>query len=93
MRTLLLAEKGEDTQETPSEQPSFYHDVDYLVRTWLEHRLHHTYPDAGGYNDQCEWLMKDWHVLSMYYIRAEAGVFTAVQIPDNAPDYHTLMGD
>lgn len=93
MRSLLAAEKGEDKSDVPQEQSHFYHDVGYVIRTWLEHRLHHTYPEMGGYNDQDEYLMRDWHTLSLYYVRAEAGVFTAVQMPTNAPHYSALMGD
>jgi hypothetical protein len=93
MRALLVAESGKESGDIPAEQPTFYHEVDYVVRTWLEHRLHHAYPDAGAYNDQCNWLMKDWHTLSMYYIRAEKGVFTALAMPTQADEWESLAGE
>ena len=30
----------------------------------MEHKLHHTYPAPGGYDDQDDLLMKDWAVIN-----------------------------
>lgn len=94
MRTLLRAESGkENNDEPPDEQPPFFHEADYVIRTWLEHRMHHTYPDDGGYNSQCSWLMRDWHILSMYYLRAEKGVYSHISMPTGGAEWQTQMGD
>lgn len=93
MRRLIAAEKGETDNAVPDVQPPFYHDIDYVLRTWLEHKIHHTYPEIGGYLDQCEFLMRDWHVVNMYNVRVEHGEFSAPPIPQNAPDWQGLMTD
>lgn len=73
--------------------PTFHHDIDYVVQTWMERKLYQLYPDAGGYNDQDELLMRDWHNLSMYYIRVKNGVVSAPPQPVHAASWSTLMGD
>lgn len=93
MRALIAAEKGEETEDIPDLPSKLLNDVDYVVRTWFEHRLHHLYPAAGGYDDQDQTLMRDWGVLNLYYVRAEKGVFTAVPPSANAGDWLDLMGD
>lgn len=93
MRRLVAAEKGETDPYVPDEQPPFFHDIDYIVRTWLEHKIHHTYPEPGGYNEQCEWLMRDWHVVNMYNVRVEHGEFSAPPIPQNAPNWQSMVTD
>lgn len=93
MRRVIAADKGEDNDEIPNEPPFIFEDVDYVIRTWLEHRIHHTYPELGGYNDQDEWLMRDWHVMNVYYSRVAAGVFSAMPLPKQAQDWQTLMKD
>lgn len=93
MQVLVKAEKGEDNDSVPNEQPAFYHDIDYVIRTWLEHRVHHTYPDPGGYNDQDERLMDDWHTMTMYYIRIEKGVFSAPPKMEGAQQWGDLLRD
>jgi hypothetical protein len=93
MRVLVASDKNEELKDIPGEQPRFYHEVDYVMRTWLEHRLHHLYPEAGGYNDQDEYLMRDWHTLSMYYIRVYHGEFTAFVMPILGVSIDTLTRD
>lgn len=92
MRMLVKAEKGEDSGDIPDEQPPVAHDIDYVIRTWMEHHIHHTYPRAGGYDDQDADLMDDWHILSMYYVRVERGIFTVMSMPTNGADWQTMMG-
>lgn len=41
-------------------------------------RVHHVFPRAGGYDDQDEILMEDWHTLNLYYARARNGVFSSM---------------
>lgn len=93
MRMLISAEKGEETDDIPDSPPPLENDADYAIRTWLEHRMHHVYPAAGGYDDQSESLMRDWGVLNLYYLRAEKGVFTAMPAPASAGSWLDLMGD
>lgn len=92
MRQLVAAEKGEDDPTIPDEPTYLKSDVHYAIKTWFEHRLYHTYPSAGGYNDQDADLMDDWHVLNMYHIRVDKGVFSIMQMPENAPDINDLIG-
>ena len=45
--------------------------LDYVIETWLEHKLHHTYPAPGGYDDQDALLMQDWSTVNRrvnYYV-------------------------
>lgn len=93
MKRLIAAEKGETDPYIPGTQPPIYHDVDYVMRTWLEHKIHHTYPEPGGYNDQCEWLMRDWHVVNMYNIRVEHGESSILAMPESGFDWDGLMTD
>lgn len=72
-------EKGE-SEGTLSEPPPFVHQLDYVISTWMQHKIHHTYPRAGGYDDQDEYLMKDWQSMNMFYMRAQAGVFMVVMM-------------
>lgn len=90
MKRVIALEKGEDTDDVPEDQPPIKHDVHYAIKTWFNHRSHHTYPRAGGYDDQDADLMDDWHTLSLYYVRVEKGVTTGVQMPDDAPHINTL---
>jgi hypothetical protein len=38
--------------------------LDYVTSTWIEHKLHHTYPTNGGYDDQDALLMDDWRTIN-----------------------------
>lgn len=94
MSDLVSIDKMEETErEIPPLPPELFHDADYAIRTWLEHRLHHTYPDIGGYNDQCAYLMRDWHSLNIYYLRVYRGEFGAQNIPDDAVPLASVMRD
>jgi len=74
----VAAEEGRDS-DTPLPDPdSLKHDLDYVIRTWMANKLHHTYPRPGGYDDQDEYLMRDWHTMNLYYSRAKAGVYSTV---------------
>lgn len=70
-------EKGEDDEDDENELlpdlPALNHDAEYVIRTWIEHKLHHTYPEPGGYNDQDEYLMEDWHTMNLCYLRVSSG--------------------
>ncbi len=92
MRLFVAMEKGEEDDEIPETPPPFSHEADYVLRTWLEHKLHHLYPESGGYNDQDPYLMKDWHTVNLYYMRAEKGVFTALPVSADAGSWLDLMG-
>jgi hypothetical protein len=93
MRDVVRFEKGEDDGEIPPPPSKLFHERDYVMRTWLEHKIHHTYPDRGGYNDQDEYLMRDWHTMNVYYMRVHAGEFAAVLLPDDTVDWDTLLGE
>jgi hypothetical protein len=92
MRNLIAAEKGE-VEEIPDEPPALHHDAHYAIRTWIERRLHHIYPEPGGLMDQDEELMADWDTLNIIYIRAGSGAFSAPPLPEDAPDWQGLMKD
>jgi hypothetical protein len=92
LRRLIAAEKGEESDEIPDEQPPFNHDAHYVIHTWLERRLHGIYPEPGGLLDQDAELMADWDALSLWYIRCEKGVYSAPPISENAPSWQGLMG-
>lgn len=85
---MIRVEKGEDeNDDVPDEPPPFQNEIDIVIRTWLEHKLHHTYPDVGGYLDQDSSLMDDWHIVNMYYSRVWHGVTQPVLIPKDAPSW------
>lgn len=81
MRNVVSMEKAEESEVVPDPPSNLHYDVDYVIRTWFEHKLHHTYPEAGGYNDQDEYLMQDWHVMNVYYARVWKGEFVASYMP------------
>jgi len=76
MRVHVQIEKNEHIPYEPIDASQFYHDIDYVIRTWLEHKMHHTYPETGSYNDQDAWLIKDWHTMNVYFSRVWNGDFT-----------------
>ncbi len=92
MRAYVAAEKGEENDDIPDEPERLHFEINYVIRTWLEHKLHHTYPELGGYNDQDPWLMEDWHTLNMFYARVSKGVFSALPLSSDAGDWLDLMG-
>lgn len=67
MAQLVASERGEKAHELPDEPLRLHYPADYVIATWLEHRLHGTLPRAGGYDDQCALLMLDWHALNLRY--------------------------
>ena len=69
-------EKGEEDDDPLPELDPPWMDDDYVIQTWVEHKIHHTYPDSGGYNDQDPYLMEDWHTMNLCYARVMAGLFT-----------------
>lgn len=74
---MVDAEEGRDSDTALPEPDILKHEADYVIRTWMEHKIHHTYPQPGGYDDQDEYLMRDWHTMNLYYSRVRAGIFTA----------------
>lgn len=48
MKALVNAEKGEEIYDIPDEQPPLHYPLDYVLDTWLERKVHHIYPEAGG---------------------------------------------
>lgn len=93
MRGLIAVEKGESFKEELDEPPPLHHEVNYAIRTWLDHRAHGSYPNPGGYNKQDPLLMADFHTLTLYHIRVENGVVSHVQMPAKGQDSETLMMD
>lgn len=93
MRDVVRFEKGEGGGEVPDPPSKLFHERDYVMRTWLEHKLHHTYPDLGGYNDQDEYLMRDWHTMNLYYARVYAGEFVAELVPDDVDHWQSILGE
>lgn len=70
MAALVAAERGE-VSEADDAPLALHYPADYALATWLEHRLHGTLPRAGGYDDQCALLMRDWHELNVRYALAQ----------------------
>jgi hypothetical protein len=92
MRRVIAAEKGEELEGDLAEPYKLFHEVTYAVHTWFDHRKHGGYPEMGGYNSQCPFLMADWSTLSLYHSRVEHGIFNSLYTPDNAPPIDSLMG-
>jgi hypothetical protein len=91
---LIAAERGEPFKDDDlPDPPPFYHDVDYVIRTWLDHKEHGSYPEAGGYNDQCEFLMQDWHTMTLYRILIENGGRKSFPLPKAAPPISRVIGE
>lgn len=57
--------KNDDEDDELEDEVHLHYPLDYALETWQEHRLHHTYPAPGGYDDQDAFLMKDWHVINL----------------------------
>lgn len=91
MKQIIAMEKGEESKDIPDEPPPFRHEIDYVIRTWLEHKLHHTYPDIGGYNDQDSDLMDDWHIMNVYYARVSMDVFSESTVSDSGVPLRDIM--
>lgn len=70
---MIHAEHGEYTPDPADEWDDLaglYYPLDYVLRTWNEHRQYHVLPDAGGWNDQ-DWRLveHDWPLVTMRYNR------------------------
>lgn len=77
MKVQVAIDRHEDLpEELLPEPPPLNHELDYVIATWTQHKLHHTYPRAGGYDDQDEALMHDWHTLNLFYARVSNGQLT-----------------
>lgn len=92
MKRLIASEKGEESSEIPEDLPPLKCDVHYALNTWFHHRMHHVYPESGGYNSQDESLMQDWTTISLYYIRVDKGVFSSMDITSDMPNSIDLLG-
>jgi hypothetical protein len=92
MRDVVKIDKGEELEYTSTTPRTFFYDVDYVIRTWLEHKIHHLYPDPGGYNDQDAYLMLDWHTMNVYYTRVMNDDFSTLKIPMADTPWEDLMG-
>lgn len=93
MEDVVRADKGEEIGYTARPAPHLYHEREYVIRTWLEHKLHHNYPESGSYNDQDAYLMLDWHTMNLYYTRVSHGDFHALFIPTDAAPWEDLAGE
>jgi hypothetical protein len=95
MKAVVRAEKGEteDDDSLLDEPSKFINPIDYVIQTWFERKLHHIYPEPGGYNDQSDSLMKDWQTLGLYYLRAQKNIFSAPPTPNNPQEWLNYMGD
>lgn len=74
MQRLIRAEKGQLGDVDLDDPMTFHYPIDYVIRTWLDHRKHGSYPETGGYNDQDPLLMQDWHTMNLYHARVEHGI-------------------
>jgi hypothetical protein len=92
MGRLIAAEKGEDYKGDLDEPHKLLHEVNYVLRTWLDHRKHGTYPKLGGYDEQDLDLMQDWHTLNLYHVRVEHGAVISIKLSEDAPDITTQLG-
>jgi hypothetical protein len=91
MKRLIAADKGEEDDDEDLSTLPFKCDVHYAIKTWLEHRIHHTYPRAGGYDDQDADLMDDWFMLNVYHVRVSKNIISQFAMPTDAPDVSTLI--
>lgn len=98
MKVVIAQDRGETLPDEPLPEPPPIQtpDLDYVIATWLQHKIHHTYPKAGGYDDQDELLMEDWHTLNLFYARVESGQLSALYIPqvhDDARSWSDMAGE
>lgn len=94
MERLIAAEKGEPIKDATFDDPTpLRHEVNYVIRTWLNHHRHGTYPAPGGYDDQDSDLMEDWHTLNLIHLRVENGVYAHLTMPADAPDISAQLGE
>ncbi len=91
MQNLIAAEKGEDIKVNLDDPPKLNYEVNYVIRTWLDHRKHGTYPRLGGYDAQCPFLMEDWHTLNLYHTRVEHGVISLINMPTSGERWESLL--
>lgn len=94
MKQVVSMEKMEESDYVPDVPPKLHHDADYVIRTWYDHKLHHTYPETGAYNDQDAFLMLDWHAMNMYYGRVWKGEFVGsnMPLPSEGEDWLSMTG-
>ena len=93
MERLIAAEKGEPLKDDNLDDPQpLHHEVNYVIRTWLDHRKHGTYPRPGGYDEQDPDLMEDWHTLTLICVRVENGITSYIDFPAEAPDVSEQLG-
>jgi len=78
MRLWVASENPEQQDEVLPEPDVIQLPVWYVVQTWVMFKVHHIFPRAGGYDDQDELLMQDWHTLNLYYARVRTGIVSSV---------------
>lgn len=95
MKLVVSAEKGEPDDAVPPRPDDLENDADYVMETWLQHRIHHTYPEPGGYNDQDETLMRDWKTMNLWHLRVSAGytLYDDIDLMPVPPNVLNLMHD
>ncbi len=67
MRAAAMAELGksdDEDEDDGDDDEGLNNPADYVAATWQEHRLHHTYPQSDGYDNQDPSLMHDWGYLT-----------------------------
>lgn len=92
MERLIATEKNEPYNGVLEDPMPFFHEIDYVIATWLHYRRHGAYPRAGGYDKQDSQLMQDWATMDLYHLRIERGDYKSFYVPENAPDVSTMMG-
>jgi hypothetical protein len=91
MSNLIAVDKGETVPINLDDPPQFHYEINYVIRTWFDHRKHGTYPKLGGYDCQCPFLMADWHTLNLYHTRVEHGITSFLDMPTTGEHVDTLL--
>lgn len=81
--------------DSEDEAVYLYYPLDYVIHTWLDHRIGGAYPAPGGYDAQDAQLMDDWHTLNKrhLYISNQLRNNTTLKLPaseDNTLDFSEL---
>jgi hypothetical protein len=91
MQTLIAAEKGEEIDVNLSDPPQLHYEVNYIIKAWMNYRKHGRYPRAGSLDDQCPFLIEDFHTMNLYHTRVEHGITSTVKIPTSNEGWESLL--
>lgn len=88
LERLAQSERGkkQPDEDIPDNPVYLHYPLEYVLRTWLDHRASGTYPEAGGYNQQDAQLMDDWAALNERYFEINLDLDAREAMHDDTPE-------